>query len=212
MTSVTEQLYTYYNTRTATQIEAVVTAAIYQHSLRARVTNHAENSMAPFTTTVPELLRNGIVQSPTSSPEAQSTDTPTVHSLAESSATTATVVGSENGGNKDTKNPDKMDKKKKGKDLELVGHLNSLVTADLNNITGGKDWLIATVNCVLQITLASWFLYSILGWSALVGLAVMLALIPAPAWVSQFMNNTQVFQHLASLSLADLHDRNRREK
>lgn len=192
ITNVTEQLYTYYNTRTATQMEAVITAAIYQHSLRVRVISHADDSAAPAPAVTPELPKNGTAQGPTPAPEAQNTEVSTLHSRAESSATTATAVGSEDGGNKDKKDAKKDDKKKKDKDLELVGRLNSLITADLNNITGGKDWLIATVNSVLQVTLASLFLYSILGWSALVGLATMLILTPVPAWVSKFLNTTQV--------------------
>ena len=33
-----------------------------------------------------------------------------------------------------------------------------------------------------------WFLYAVLGWSAFVGLAVMVALFPVPAWVASLTN------------------------
>lgn len=36
-----------------------------------------------------------------------------------------------------------------------------------------------------------WFLYVVLGWSSFVGLGVMVALCPAPAWVATLTNTVQ---------------------
>ena len=36
-----------------------------------------------------------------------------------------------------------------------------------------------------------WFLYVVLGWSSFVGLAVMVALTPVPAWVATLTNTVQ---------------------
>lgn len=191
MTNITEQTYVYHNTRTATQMEAVITAAIYQHSLRVRVISHADDSAVSHEAAIPDIPKRGIARGSTPASETQNTDASTVHSRAESSVTAATAVGSDNGGTQNKKDAEKNERKKKDKNLDLVGRLNSLITADLNNINGGKDWLLATVNSVLQVILASWFLYLLLGWSAFVGLATMIALTPIPAWVSKFMNTTQ---------------------
>jgi ABC-type multidrug transport system fused ATPase/permease subunit len=193
-----EQLYIYYNTRTATHMEAVITSTVYRHSLRIRVLNKADEELPPPTPATPELPKAnralGSTQAPGSA-EASVSEVATVHSRAETSASTSsTVVGSENGDGKKGKDSkdaaDETDKKDK-KAQDIIGKLNNLVTADLDNITGGKDWLFYSVNSVLQVGLGSWFLYSILGWSAWVGLGVMVLLAPIPAWVSTFMNGVQ---------------------
>jgi hypothetical protein len=191
MTNITEQTYVYHNTRTATQMEAVINAAIYQHSLRVRVISHADDPVVAHKAAIPDIPKRGTARVSTPVPETQNTDASTLHSRAESSFTAATAVGSDNGRTQDKKNAEKNERKKNDKNLELVGRLNSLITADLNNINGGKDWLLATVNSVLQVILASWFLYLLLGWSAFVGLATMIGLVPIPAWVSKFMNTSQ---------------------
>lgn len=44
----------------------------------------------------------------------------------------------------------------------------------------------------LQVGLSVWFLYSILGWSAFVGLAVMVILFPIPGYVARMIQGVQV--------------------
>jgi hypothetical protein len=44
----------------------------------------------------------------------------------------------------------------------------------------------------LQVGLSVWFLYSILGWSAFVGLAVMILLFPIPGYVAKMIQGVQV--------------------
>ncbi|KAF7377593.1 p-loop containing nucleoside triphosphate hydrolase protein [Mycena sanguinolenta] len=60
----------------------------------------------------------------------------------------------------------------------LVGKLNNLVTSDLQNITDAKDFMLLFVNMPLQLILCIWFLYVVLGWSAFVGLATILMMLP----------------------------------
>jgi ABC-type multidrug transport system fused ATPase/permease subunit len=196
--NASEQLYLYYNTRTATHIEAVITSAVYQHSLRIRVLNKTDDELPPPPPATPELPKANTALGPAQAPgsaEATASEVATLHSRAETSASTSsTVVGSENGNGKkgkDGKDAAGDEKYKKGKGQDIIGKLNNLVTADLDNITGGKDWLICVVNNILQVSLGSGFLYSILGWSAWVGLGVMILLAPIPAWVSTFMNGVQ---------------------
>jgi len=50
----------------------------------------------------------------------------------------------------------------------------------------------AVVSVPLQIGLSVWFLYTILGWSAFVGLAVMVALFPIPGYVAKMIQGVQV--------------------
>ncbi|KAF7296041.1 p-loop containing nucleoside triphosphate hydrolase protein [Mycena kentingensis (nom. inval.)] len=73
-----------------------------------------------------------------------------------------------------------------------LGQLMNL-TSDLANISAVVDsWLVIVV-APLQIALCTWFLYEILGWSALVGLAVMIMCLPVPAYLTVWvMREVQV--------------------
>ncbi|EKM51069.1 uncharacterized protein PHACADRAFT_199901 [Phanerochaete carnosa HHB-10118-sp] len=58
----------------------------------------------------------------------------------------------------------------------LVGRIMNLATSDLDNITAGRDFLMLCVGVPAEMIFSLWFLYIILGWSALVGFAVMAVL------------------------------------
>lgn len=97
----------------------------------------------------------------------------------------------------------------------LVGKINNLITTDLGNITDARDFIfvrtsfhpphslsrakslinsnsIAVVKAPLQIALSIWFLNSILGWSAFVGLLVMVILFPVPIWLGSVIQRVQI--------------------
>ncbi|KAJ7768239.1 multidrug resistance-associated ABC transporter [Mycena metata] len=76
-------------------------------------------------------------------------------------------------------------------DQNLVGKLNNLVTSDLQNITEGKDFMLLFVNMPLQLVLCIWFLYAVLGWSAFVGLAAILFMLPIPGYVGKWVQTVQ---------------------
>ncbi|KAL1717785.1 P-loop containing nucleoside triphosphate hydrolase protein, partial [Schizophyllum commune] len=63
----------------------------------------------------------------------------------------------------------------------LLGRLNTLVTTDLQNIINGRDFILILVYIPLNVVVGIAFLYSILGWSALVGLGVILLSLPLPS-------------------------------
>ena len=110
---------------------------------------------------------------------------------------------------KESKEKPKEDSKKS--DGNLIGKINNLVTTDLNNITSGRDflmistphistlcgtlalkcWVSVVLYVPLQITLCLTFLYQVLGWSAFVGFAVMLALLPIPGYVAAKLRQAQ---------------------
>jgi hypothetical protein len=169
-----EQLYLYTNTRTATRIEAVITSVVYEHSLRIRVLNKAaENTTPTPLATPPETPKPvtalGSTQASASGDQLAS-EVSTLHSRGGTSVSTASaVVGSSNSKDTDRQGKDSKakadgDKKKTEKSQDIIGKLNNLVTSDLDNISGGKDWLLVVLNNMLQLTLGSWFLYSILDW------------------------------------------------
>ncbi|OJA20724.1 hypothetical protein AZE42_08493, partial [Rhizopogon vesiculosus] len=73
----------------------------------------------------------------------------------------------------------------------LMGKINNLVTTDLSNITDGRDFLLAVLNIPVQIIACIILLYQILGWSAFVGLAVMVILFPVPGYVAKTIQSVQ---------------------
>ena len=81
--------------------------------------------------------------------------------------------------------------KKAAKGSNLVGKITNLVSTDLNNIIVGMDFPMLFISLPLQIVLCIVFLYKVLGWSAIVGTVMMVALYPLPGWVASKMQNVQ---------------------
>ncbi|KAL1726027.1 P-loop containing nucleoside triphosphate hydrolase protein [Schizophyllum commune] len=62
----------------------------------------------------------------------------------------------------------------------FLGRLNTLVTTDLQNVVNGRDFILILVYIPLNVVMAMVFLYTILGWGALVGLGVIILSLPLP--------------------------------
>ncbi|KAL0959261.1 hypothetical protein HGRIS_014532 [Hohenbuehelia grisea] len=73
----------------------------------------------------------------------------------------------------------------------LQGKINNLVTTDMANILEARDFLFIVIQIPCQIALSIAFLYVVLNWSALVGLAVMVVLFPVPGKFAQWMQKVQ---------------------
>ncbi|KAI0941922.1 hypothetical protein AcV7_002478 [Taiwanofungus camphoratus] len=74
----------------------------------------------------------------------------------------------------------------------LVGRLNNLVTSDVDNVHMGCDFPFLIVEIPMMIILCVCYLYRILGWSAFVGMGVMVVLLPLPGYVAMFIQKVQV--------------------
>jgi hypothetical protein len=164
-----EQLYTYNATRTGAQIEALITAVIYEHSLRVRVLNQAAENTPPTPLPTPPETPKGDTElestQASGSSEPLAGEESALHARGDTSvSTSSTVVGSSNGKDIDGKGKAEEDNLRRDKSQDVIGKLNNLVTSDLDSINGGKDWLFVILNHVLQLSLGSWFLYTILGW------------------------------------------------
>ncbi|KIP05213.1 hypothetical protein PHLGIDRAFT_534841, partial [Phlebiopsis gigantea 11061_1 CR5-6] len=191
------QLYAFLGTRMLVRIQSIFTSLILDHALRIRM--KAETSERQVTETAPgdsqpgtALQSEGSDGGDVRTVSSQATAGPSTAVSRASTASTATVVASVSelpkGTDKnkpESKGAEKLGEKNKKKDSNLVGKLNNLVTSDLDNILGGL--LYAPTLSILSI----WFLYAILGWSSLVGLAVMIILFPAPSWVAARTNGIQ---------------------
>ncbi|KAF8803422.1 multidrug resistance-associated ABC transporter [Phlegmacium glaucopus] len=81
---------------------------------------------------------------------------------------------------------------KKGKNRKnLIGRINTLVTVDLENVGAAKDFLMVGLQVPLELCLAVIFLYVVLGWSAFVGFASIILLLPAPGYAASLMQTVQ---------------------
>lgn len=91
-------------------------------------------------------------------------------------------------------------------DKNLIGRINTLITTDLQNITDAREFLRVLITVPVQVTLCIIFLYHILGWrlsvqfdlnskltsfSAFVGLATMIVLLPLPGILAKRIQTIQ---------------------
>ncbi|KAG8864750.1 hypothetical protein FRB96_003335 [Tulasnella sp. 330] len=82
--------------------------------------------------------------------------------------------------------------KKQKESKNLVGKLTNMVSTDLGNFANAPNFVLWVVDIPFQLGLATWLLYGLLGWSALVGLAVMILIIPIPSRLAGFLHGLQV--------------------
>jgi hypothetical protein len=168
------------------RVEAIVTSLVFDHALRIRLkaqlpditpTLDSEAQMADAALAAEESTEH--VPTAGTTPEADNStsghrQSATDVSVASTSA--STVVSSSNSSKKDanTKNDKRgaMEEPKVTGD-NFLGRLNNLVTSDLQNITVGRDFLFVVVSAPVHMILGVSFLYVLLGWSSIVGLAIM---------------------------------------
>ncbi|KZT06271.1 P-loop containing nucleoside triphosphate hydrolase protein [Laetiporus sulphureus 93-53] len=196
--SVAVQWYIFNTTRMLTQATGIMTQLIFEHSLRIRV--KAEVSETPASSAV-----NTAVGTPDNASivEEQEHESPTGSSGEDETmfASTASVDTSSTQGKQKAKAASVSGDSKKNEEKpanadgtkggNLVGKINNLVTTDLDNIIHGRDFLFIVVEIPIQLCLCVWFLYSILGWSAFTGMAVMVLMFPLPGYVAKIIQSIQ---------------------
>nr|GAT43346.1 predicted protein [Mycena chlorophos] len=73
----------------------------------------------------------------------------------------------------------------------LMGRINTLVTVDLRNINEARNFLFLFVLIPFEVIGSIVFLYQVLGWSAFVGLTVMVATFPLAGYTAKISANFQ---------------------
>ncbi|KAH7883936.1 hypothetical protein F5I97DRAFT_2075294 [Phlebopus sp. FC_14] len=199
--SIIFQWYIFFTTRTIVRTECIITQLVFEHALRIRMKAELPESSKDIDSTLSTPDSASIAESTTaesstvigdsresSIDEAQSTS---------GSTTTSSAKGKQKA--KGKQNDGVESKKPQSSADNLVGKINNLVTTDLGNITDGRDFLFKQALILplvpyvpLQVGLCVWFLYSILGWSAFVGLAVMIVLFPLPGLVAKKIQTVQM--------------------
>ncbi|KAI0932659.1 hypothetical protein AcW1_000282 [Taiwanofungus camphoratus] len=200
VSSVALQYYIFNTTRMLVQVQGIITQLIFDHALRIRVKAEASETPAPSTvsTAVPTPDNASIIeasgsQDPHRSPTTSEEDSDTAHaSTADASSTKGKQkpkLVSESG---DSKKPVEKPAAGGSQGGNLVGKINNLVTTDLQNIINGRDFLYIVVEIPLNTALSVWFLYKILGWSAFVGMAVMVTMFPLPGYIASKIQSVQL--------------------
>lgn len=92
---------------------------------------------------------------------------------------------------KETTGSDPSIAEKSEKTASLVGRITTLMSADIDQIMESRDLFLFVVYGPLQIVLGTLFLYQILSWSALVGMAAGFLTLPLPGMLAKLLNTAQ---------------------
>ncbi len=181
--SLTFQWYSFINTKTLIQGEAILTHLIFEHSLRIRFkAEHSDEKRGRVpeeesltAVAVPETASATEASAPTDSGENNATE-----EITSSSSASSKGPKSSRSSVSEAKDSGIKSKEKKRENANLIGKLNNLITTDMRNILETRDFLMlckdselqplrethsAKVLFVpLQISLCCAFLYRILGW------------------------------------------------
>lgn len=73
-----------------------------------------------------------------------------------------------------------------------VGMINNLMSTDLDQLTEARDFFLLIGSAPIELVFAVWFLYDLLGWSSLVGVALMLLSMAVPGITAKILARIQV--------------------
>ncbi|KAJ7283157.1 P-loop containing nucleoside triphosphate hydrolase protein [Mycena rebaudengoi] len=178
--ALASQLYQFITSRTLVRTEAIITQLVFAHSLRIRMKAETATEKDSPHVERPESRTESDVETIDG---AQSTDT-------ESGADTATLRASSSSPDSAASNDSKQDATKA--QGSLTSKINNLVTTDLGNIVDSRELVSLVVYVPLQIAICIWFLHSILGWAAWVGLGSILLFAPMPGYMAKLVQSVQI--------------------
>ncbi|KAI0317990.1 hypothetical protein OF83DRAFT_1118292 [Amylostereum chailletii] len=187
--SLAMQWYIFITTGTLVRTEAILTQLVFEHALRIRMKAETSEDIRS-TPGTPDTA--SLVEEPGSDASGSGSGDETLHS-GDSQSTTSKGKKRQPSVPEATSDHVKKDDEQPNaaKAGNLVGKINNLISTDLNNITSGRDFLFIVLYTPAQCAISIWFLYTILGWSAFVGMAVMVLLFPVPGYVAGMMQGVQ---------------------
>ncbi|KAF9553875.1 multidrug resistance-associated ABC transporter [Agrocybe pediades] len=198
------QWYIFIATRTLVRAEGLITQLVFEHSLRIRLKAETSKVEATPAATPADSAAvtpdNASAVTDAASEHSENTEHAaapsqgsTVVSREPSSASTLTPSKSSSPakGKADSKTSAPAKSEEPASDTNLVGKINNLVTTDLNNVTNARDFLMIIFYIPVQITFCMLFLYQVLGWSSLVGVAAMIVLLPFPGYIAKMLQTAQ---------------------
>ncbi|KAJ6498479.1 hypothetical protein C8R47DRAFT_1212167 [Mycena vitilis] len=164
------------------EAETIMVSLIFEHALRIRVKADTPSAPSPASPTP---------ASSSSTPAASSSSTSTT-TAASSSATpqeSASASSSSTPANPNSSTPAPQT------NTNLLGRITNLIATDAHTAANqGKDVLRVLVYAPASFVLGTYFLWVILGWSAFVGLALMVLLAPVPGLVAKLIRSAKIQQ------------------
>ncbi|KAI0672538.1 P-loop containing nucleoside triphosphate hydrolase protein, partial [Trametes maxima] len=190
---ISDQWFMYQHTRVTIRIQAVITELVFEHALRIRMKAETSDVVDDAESASPddESETTGLGEGSTTAGGSATTQDDDAQSVsvdnkgkAKAASARATPVAKEP---EARSVPDK-----KGGGPNLIGRINNLVTTDLRNLDQASMYATAVaLEVPLQVALCMVFLYQILGYSALVGLATMLVTLPLPGYIAKLIQGVQ---------------------
>ncbi|EJD04272.1 uncharacterized protein FOMMEDRAFT_106872 [Fomitiporia mediterranea MF3/22] len=191
--SIAMQWYIFLTTGTLVRTEGIITQLVFEHALRIRMkaqTSEGQSSSRPSTaTTTPDTasIADSDVTAEGTTLNGNGSEVPPSIASVESDAGKGKRKTSPT-----STDPNAPATKSTSSTSNLVGKLNNLITTDLQNIVEGRDFIMLVVQSPLLVAIGIVFLYIILGWSAFVGLVVMVLLFPIPGYVAKLTQTVQI--------------------
>ncbi|KAI0258861.1 P-loop containing nucleoside triphosphate hydrolase protein [Gloeopeniophorella convolvens] len=197
--AMTLQWYGFLSTGISVRIEGILTQLLFEHSLRLRV--KAETKQRSSSSQVPSVEATTPASDLEADPDvveesdvaalstSSNSEGDTSNSVQSSSIKGKQRVGPKDVGAVSAEVPTAPVHDDKGGDF--AGKIITLASADLGNISDGRDFVFFTFYAPLQIIISACFLYIILGWSTFVGVFVMVALVPLPGLMAKLTHTTQ---------------------
>ncbi|CCO37550.1 ATP-binding cassette transporter abc4 Short=ABC transporter abc4 [Rhizoctonia solani AG-1 IB] len=196
--TISLQWYIFLKMGSVIRATGMMSQLLFEHSLRIRMvaqvaggsSGKTPGAITPAVDTTGSIIEGE--QTPTESSRKPGTSdeeesNSTVHTAEASNAQTLVASASS------TKGKDNVDEKSKddSSSSNLVGKINNLMSTDLENITEGCDFPFLFVHAPVQIIFSIFFLYRILGWSAVVGMGFMVLSFPIPGKLAKLVNDVQ---------------------
>ncbi|KAH8978589.1 hypothetical protein EDB92DRAFT_2056103 [Lactarius akahatsu] len=182
--AVSDRAYILCQTGTNVRVTAIVTQLVFEYALRIRVKAETLSSTEATPTATPEVGSEATTPDSGSVVEINTVSEEAGGSGEETRGEQLTVAASSIKGERKEEASGSDSGDEAGGSSNLVGQLNNLVSADLENLVGGVDFLHLILYFPLQMGICVCVLHSILGWSAFAGMAVMVALFPIPGTVA----------------------------
>ncbi|KAJ6501692.1 hypothetical protein C8R47DRAFT_1193380 [Mycena vitilis] len=194
--SISFQWYIFMATRTLVRCEAIITQLVFEHALKIRVKAETAEKTPSSGTSTPADRE---APSPIDQEESSGSGDETLHSTDADTVSRDETLHASSSSIKSTTSSKKGKGKAEVKEEpaessganNLVGKITNLVTTDLGNITDSRDFLFLFLLIPFEIILCVIFLYMVLGWSAFVGMGVMVLLFPLPGYVAKMVQTVQ---------------------
>ena len=164
-------------TTTVLRLESILTQLLFRHALRIKMQDESSRTL-PASALEPELI-----------PDLTEGQPAKGHDITEAATTEAPAALEDDKTEAAQANSSSFEKPEKA--ASLAGRISTLMSADIDQIMEARELFLFVVYGPLQMILGTLFLYQILSWSALVGMAASFLIFPLPGMLANLLNTAQ---------------------